>query len=97
MGYLVGELGGLIPLPGGIGGVELGLVGMLALYRVPVGAATAAVLGYRAIALVVPVALGAVAFVMLRRTLAREALAISECGPGEYVEVIGRGSVQMPA
>ena len=27
IGYLIGELGGLIPVPGGIGGVDLGLVG----------------------------------------------------------------------
>ena len=64
IGYLIGELGGLIPLPGGIGGVDLGLVGALVLYHVPVGAATAAVLGYRALAPLVPDSvLGAVAFV----------------------------------
>jgi uncharacterized protein (TIRG00374 family) len=97
MGYLIGELGGLIPLPGGIGGVDVGLVGMLVLYHVPVGAATAAVLAYRAIALVVPSAVGAVAFVLLRRSLAREAIAISICEPGGEVEVIGRGTVRITA
>ncbi len=97
MGYLIGELGGLIPLPGGLGGVELGLVGMLVLYRVPVGAATAAVLGYRAIGLVVPAAVGAVAFVLLRRSIARETLAVSNCEPGGQVEVIGRGRVHVSA
>lgn len=95
IGYLIGELGGLIPLPGGLGGVELGLVGMLVLYHVPVGAATAAVLGYRAIALVVPAAVGVVAFAMLRRSVARETLAISCCEPGGEVEVIGRGTVRI--
>jgi len=97
MGYLVGELGGLVPLPGGLGGVELGLVGMLVLYHVPVGAATAAVLGYRAVALVVPAALGAVAFALLRRSIAREALEVSNCEPGAHVEVIGRGRVRITA
>jgi hypothetical protein len=95
IGYLIGELGGLVPVPGGFGGVDLGLVGTLALYKVPVGAATAAVLGYRAIALWVPAVLGSVAFVMLRRTIAREALAISDCQPGGEVEVIGRGVVRL--
>ncbi len=95
IGYLIGELGGLIPIPGGIGGVDLGLVGTLVLYHVSVGAATAAVLAYRGLALLVPALLGAVAFVMLRRSLAREALAISSCGPGDQVEIIGRGSVQI--
>jgi uncharacterized protein (TIRG00374 family) len=95
MGYLIGELGGLIPLPGGVGGVDLGLVGTLTLYKVPVGAATAAVLGYRAIALVVPALIGVGAFALLRRSLAREALAVSNCEPGGQVEIIGRGKVRL--
>jgi uncharacterized membrane protein YbhN (UPF0104 family) len=95
IGYLIGELGGLIPLPGGVGGVDVGLVGTLVLYHVPAGAATAAVLGYRALALIVPAVLGAVAFTILRRTIAREALAISNCEPGGEVEIIGRGSVRL--
>lgn len=69
MGYLIGELGGLIPVPGGIGGVDVGLVGTLVLYHVNVNNATAAVLGYRAIALWVPAVVGALAFVLLRRSL----------------------------
>ena len=95
MGYLIGELGGLLPIPGGIGGVDLGLVGTLVLYKVPVGATTAAVLGYRAIALWVPAVLGSLAFVMLRRSLSREAIAISSCEPGDEVNVIGRGMVRV--
>jgi uncharacterized protein (TIRG00374 family) len=97
IGYLIGELGGLIPVPGGIGGVDVGLVGMLVLYHVPVGAATAAVLAYRAIALWVPAAIGAGAFALLRRSLAREALEISCCEEGGEVEVIGRGRVRVTA
>ncbi|HEV7584998.1 MAG TPA: lysylphosphatidylglycerol synthase transmembrane domain-containing protein [Solirubrobacteraceae bacterium] len=95
LGYLIGELGGLLPVPGGIGGVELGLVGTLVLYKVPVGAATAAVIGYRAIALWVPAVLGSLAFVLLRRSLSREAIAISSCEPGDEVSVIGRGIVRV--
>ena len=70
--YLIGELGGLIPVPGGIGGVDAGLVGTLVLYHVPITSATSAVLAYRAIALWVPAVLGAGAFVALRRTLRDE-------------------------
>jgi uncharacterized membrane protein YbhN (UPF0104 family) len=95
MGYLIGELGGLIPVPGGIGGVDLGLVGTLTLYHVPLSAATAAVLGYRAIALWIPAVLGSIAFVFLRRSLAREELTLSGCQEGEEVEVIGRGRVRV--
>jgi len=93
--YLIGELGGLIPVPGGIGGVDLGLVGTLVLYHVPVGSATGAVLAYRAIALLVPAILGAVAFALLRRKLSRETEAITGCGPDGHVEVIGRGIVRL--
>jgi len=93
--YLIGELGGLIPVPGGIGGVDLGLVGTYVLYHVSLSAATAAVLAYRALALLVPALVGGAAFLLLRRSLAREALAISSCAPGEEVEIIGRGSVRL--
>ncbi len=95
LAYLIGELGGLIPVPGGLGGVDLGLVGTLVIYHVPVGLATAAVLAYRAVALVVPAVLGLVAFLLLRRSLARETLAISSCEPNGQVEVIGRGLVRL--
>jgi uncharacterized membrane protein YbhN (UPF0104 family) len=97
IGYLIGELGGLIPVPGGVGGVDLGLVGTLVLYHVHVGAATAAVLAYRALALWIPAVVGAGAFVLLRRSLARETVAIGNCGPGGEVEVIGRGRVRITA
>jgi uncharacterized protein (TIRG00374 family) len=95
MGYLIGELGGLIPVPGGIGGVDLGLVGALVLYQVPATAATAAVLGYRAIALWTPAVTGAVAFGFLRRSLKKETIAVSDCADGGEVEVIGRGRVRV--
>jgi hypothetical protein len=32
LGYLIGQLGGNIPVPGGIGDIELGLIGTFALY-----------------------------------------------------------------
>ena len=80
-GYLIGQLGGLIPVPGGIGGTEGGLIGTFALYRVSVSASGAAVLGYRALQLWLPAALGSVAFVRLRRTLATEDQPASMCEP----------------
>jgi uncharacterized protein (TIRG00374 family) len=91
--YLIGELGGLIPVPGGIGGVDAGLVGTLDLYGVPLTAATSAVLAYRAIALWVPAVLGAIAFVALRRTLSEESSKIAVCAPMTRMDVIGRGPV----
>jgi uncharacterized membrane protein YbhN (UPF0104 family) len=59
-------------VPGGIGGVDLGLVGALVIYHVNVNAATAAVLAFRAVSLWVPAVVGGIAFVFLRRTLADE-------------------------
>jgi uncharacterized protein (TIRG00374 family) len=93
MAYLIGELGGLIPVPGGIGGVDAGLVGTFVLYNVPITAVASAVLAYRAIALWVPAILGSAAFVSLRRTLRRESAEIAVCAPQTEMEVIGLGRV----
>jgi uncharacterized membrane protein YbhN (UPF0104 family) len=69
-GYVVGQLGGLIPLPGGIGGTDGGLIGALVLYGAPLSTATAAVFTYRAFQLGVPAVLGTISFFGLRHTLA---------------------------
>jgi uncharacterized protein (TIRG00374 family) len=81
LGYLIGQLGNLIPLPGGVGGTEGGLVGVFALYHVNVSEATAAVLIYRLFQLAIPALLGAPAFVLLRRKLARGDQQARMCGP----------------
>jgi uncharacterized membrane protein YbhN (UPF0104 family) len=69
MGYLIGQLGGLLPLPGGVGGIDGGLIGVLVLYGAPLAATVAAVLVYRLILFWVPLILGAPAFVTLWRRL----------------------------
>ena len=91
--YLIGQLGNWLPLPGGIGGVEIGLIGVLVLFGLPVATATAAVLLYRVIELWLPAALGIVAFVQLRLLLRREAESIELCRPRGAVEIIDRGPV----
>ncbi|HET6868862.1 MAG TPA: lysylphosphatidylglycerol synthase transmembrane domain-containing protein [Solirubrobacteraceae bacterium] len=58
MGYLIGSLGGALPVPGGFGAAEGGLVGALVLYGAPVGPAASAVLLYRGISLGLSVSLG---------------------------------------
>jgi uncharacterized protein (TIRG00374 family) len=93
--YLIGELGGLIPVPGGIGGVDAGLVGTLALYHVSLASAAGAVLAYRAIALWVPAVVGGGAFIFLRRTLRDEAEQIAICVPDTEVDVVGLGRVSI--
>jgi uncharacterized membrane protein YbhN (UPF0104 family) len=69
MGYLIGQLGGLLPLPGGLGGIDGGLIGTLIVYGTPAAATTAAVLVYRVILFWLPLLVGAVAFISLRRAL----------------------------
>lgn len=80
--YLIGQLGGLVPLPGGIGGTEGGLIGSYAVYRVPVSASAAAVLAYRVLQLWIPAILGTFAFVQLRDLLrGRQGDAAAMCEP----------------
>ena len=69
MGYLIGQLGGLLPIPGGIGGIDGGLIGALIVFGLPAAATAAAVLAYRVILFWLPLLLGGVAFASLRRGL----------------------------
>jgi uncharacterized protein (TIRG00374 family) len=69
MGYLIGQLGGLLPIPGGIGGIDGGLIGTLVVYGVPIAVAAAAVLAYRLILFWLPLVVGTHAYVRLRRGL----------------------------
>jgi hypothetical protein len=80
MAYIIGALGGSIPLPAGIGAVG-GIAGMLILYGVGRSPAVAAVLIYEAVGLLVPLIGGAVAYLLLRR----------EFGPMRTVEDAGDG------
>jgi uncharacterized protein (TIRG00374 family) len=79
--YLIGQLGGLLPLPGGIGGIEGGLIGTFVLYNVPVAPATVAVLTYRVLALWLPAVLGSIAFVQLRSALREPGDTATLCEP----------------
>jgi uncharacterized protein (TIRG00374 family) len=70
-GFFVGMLANLIPLPGGVGGVDAGMIGAFALFDLEVGGGTifAAVLTYRLIAFWLPLVPGVIAFFQLRRTV----------------------------
>ena len=81
LAHLIGQLGNLVPVPGGIGGTEGALIGVFALYGVGLTEATAAVLVYRLFQLAVPALLGAPAFVSLRRKLARADQPARVCAP----------------
>jgi uncharacterized membrane protein YbhN (UPF0104 family) len=69
MGYLIGQLGGLLPIPGGIGGIDGGLIGTLIVYGTPAAVTAAAVLAYRVILFWLPLIIGGVAFALLRRDM----------------------------
>jgi len=71
MCYFVGTLGNLLPLPGGVGGVDGGMIGAFAAFGVNFSLAVVAVLVYRAIAFWLPTIPGGVAYLQLRRTVAR--------------------------
>jgi uncharacterized membrane protein YbhN (UPF0104 family) len=69
IGYLIGQIGGLLPLPGGVGGIDGGLIGTLVVYGAPVAATAAAVLAYRLILFWLPIVLGGPAFLALWRRI----------------------------
>ncbi|MDO9353728.1 MAG: flippase-like domain-containing protein [Solirubrobacteraceae bacterium] len=97
MAYLIGQLGGLIPLPGGIGGVDGGLVGAFVVYGLGAEAAFIAVLAYRVILFWLPLLIGAVAFFSIQKRIrvieerrdAAEADGEKPAGPADPAEALG--------
>ena len=71
MAYFVGMLANILPLPGGIGGVDGGMIGALLAFHVDSGIAIVAVLTYRGFSFWLPTIPGAIAYLQLRRTVAR--------------------------
>jgi uncharacterized protein (TIRG00374 family) len=71
MSYFLGMLGNALPLPGGIGGVDGGMIGAFTAFGVPVQLAVVSVLAYRGFAFWLPTVPGGVAYFQLRRTVAR--------------------------
>jgi uncharacterized membrane protein YbhN (UPF0104 family) len=69
LAYTLGQVGALIPTPGGVGGTEGGLIGMFVVYGAPAAQAAAAVLAYRVFQLGLPALLGLIAFGRIRRRL----------------------------
>ena len=65
--FFVGMLANLLPIPGGIGGVDGGMIGALAAFGVDAGVAVLAVLSYRLFAFWLPTVPGVIAYFQLRR------------------------------
>src|SRR4051794_12808483 len=85
MGYLIGQLGGALPLPGGIGGIDGGLIGTLIVYGAPAAATAAAVVAYRVILFWLPLIVGGISFLSLRRELGRKDGRSDLCWPAPAV------------
>ena len=72
--FFCGMLGNLLPMPGGVGGVEGGMIGALVAFDVDGGLAVVAVLVYRAFTFWLPLIPGVIAYFQLRKTVERWAL-----------------------
>lgn len=68
--YFVGMLANTLPLPGGVGGVDGGMIGALVAFGVDPAQALLAVLAYRGFAFWLPIVPGVIAWFSLRRTVA---------------------------
>ncbi|CAB4931672.1 unannotated protein [freshwater metagenome] len=71
MAYFIGMLANLLPLPGGIGGVDGGMIGALIAFNVDSSLAVVSVLTYRAFAFWLPTVPGIIAYLQLRKTVDR--------------------------
>jgi hypothetical protein len=69
LGYQIGYLSNLVPIPGAIGALDGGLLAALVLYGLPAAPTAAAIVLYHGIALIVPALGGTIGFARLRQTL----------------------------
>ena len=94
MAYLIGSAAGSLPVPAGIGVVEGGMIGALALYGAPALCAALAVLAYRAVSTGLPLALGGGALLTLRQRRAPQSASDGQSSASRSRERLGwrRGS-----
>ena len=69
LGYFVGMTANTLPVPGGVGSVDGGMIGALIALGVDAGLAIVVVLSYRAFAFWLPTIPGVIAYLGLRRTV----------------------------
>jgi len=65
MGYLIGQVAQVIPVPGGVGAIDAGVTGALVLYGAPATITTAGELISHGIDLAVPIVTGVIGIVVL--------------------------------
>jgi uncharacterized protein (TIRG00374 family) len=88
MGYLIGQLGGLLPIPGGVGGIDLGLIGVLVAYGTPAAGTAAAVFAYHLILFWLPLVAGGISFGMLLRNMPKP-WEFARCAPAIAAQSAG--------
>ena len=88
--YFVGALANALPLPGGLGGVEGGTIGAFLAFGTTASLAILAVLAYRLISFWLPTIPGAVAYLQLRRTVARWRVEAGGARPAPASDRFGR-------
>lgn len=69
LGYFIGMLANVLPIPGGVGGVEGGMIGSFIAFGMNGNVTVLAVLAYRAISFWLPMIPGLAAYVQLRRAV----------------------------
>ncbi len=87
LGFFIGMAANLAPDPAGVGAVDGGLIGAFVIFGEPASTVIAAVLVYRLIAFWMPLPPGIVAFLQLRRTVARweaEGRSVEDDESGEW-------------
>jgi uncharacterized membrane protein YbhN (UPF0104 family) len=72
MGYLIGQFAQVIPVPGGVGAIDAGITGALALYGGETSISAAGEIISHGLALIIPIAAGSVAFVLLPGEIKRQ-------------------------
>jgi uncharacterized protein (TIRG00374 family) len=76
--FFVGMLGNLLPMPGGVGGVEGGMIASFVAFGVDGGLAVVAVLVYRAFTFWLPLIPGVIAYFQLRKTVEQWSLSYTK-------------------
>jgi putative heme transporter len=71
LGYFIGHIGNLLPMPGGVGGVEGGMVGVFVACGMPLSLAIVGTIAYQVISTWLPVVPGLGAYWSLRRRVNR--------------------------
>jgi uncharacterized membrane protein YbhN (UPF0104 family) len=89
MGYLIGQIAQVIPIPGGIGAIDAGVTGALVLYGADASKAAAGELIAHAIAVLVPILVGGVGLVLLPSAINKQR---SRLNQGSEAAVASQGS-----